>query len=46
MRVTVGTNVWRKVEGVMGDRRLSHKLKANDRHTKYTMYDGTNRETQ
>ena len=29
MRVTAGANAWRKVEVVMGDRRISHKLKGN-----------------
>ena len=29
MRVTAGANAWRKVERVMGDRRISRKLKGN-----------------
>ena len=29
MRITAGANVWRKVEGVMGDRRTSCKRKGN-----------------
>ena len=29
MRVTAGANDWRKVERVMGDRRISRKLKGN-----------------
>ena len=29
MRITAGTNAWRKVDGVMGDRRISRKRKGN-----------------
>ena len=29
MRITAGANAWRKVEGVMGDGRISHKRKGN-----------------
>ena len=29
MRITVGANAWRKVEGGMGYRRISRKLKGN-----------------
>ena len=29
MRITAGANAWRKVEGVMGDRRISRKHTGN-----------------
>ncbi len=29
MGITAGANAWRKVEGVMGDRRISRKRKGN-----------------
>ena len=29
MRITAGANAWRKVEGVIGDRRISRKRKGN-----------------
>ncbi len=31
MRITAGANAWRKVEGVVGDRRMSCKRKGNVR---------------
>ena len=29
MRITAGANIWRKVQGVMGDRCITHRLKGN-----------------
>ena len=29
MRITTGANTWKKVEGMMGDRRISRKSKGN-----------------
>ena len=29
MRITAGTNAWKKVEGAVGDRRISRTLKGN-----------------
>ena len=29
MRITTGANTWRKVEGMMGDRRISRKYTGN-----------------
>ena len=29
MRITAGTSAWKEVEGVMEDRRISHKRKGN-----------------
>ena len=51
MRITAGANTWMKAEGVMGDRRITRKLKGNVFSSCYpgtherTEDDGTNRET-
>ena len=51
MRITAGANAWRKVEGVMGDRRIARKPKGSVLSSCYagihecTRDDGTNRET-
>ena len=49
MRITAGTNEWRKVEEVKGDRHISRKLEGNVLNScrlyEYTRDDGTSGDT-